>query len=105
MLRDVQGNCFQDEILGMGTLTQLIIHPREVFHYPLHHRAASLVLTHDTLAETSSPSVADIELTKLLLPLLAASSVFLLMATLSSDSSGYTSLSNEGIVTSNGYAF
>ena len=47
MLRDAQGNLFHDEILGIGTLTQVIIHPREVFHHALHHRAASLALAHN----------------------------------------------------------
>ena len=67
MLRDSQGNLFQDAILGVGTLNQVIIHPREVFHHALHHRAASLVLAHNHPSGDPKPSRADIELTKLLL--------------------------------------
>ncbi|MCB1110021.1 MAG: DNA repair protein RadC [Chlamydiia bacterium] len=66
MLRDAQGNLFHDAILGIGTLTQVIIHPREVFHHALHHRAASLALAHNHPSGDPTPSTADIELTKLL---------------------------------------
>ena len=102
MLRDARGNLFHDEILGIGTLTQVIIHPREVFHHALCRRAASLALAHNHPSGDPSPSVADIELTKLL-----ATSGRLLGIPLDDHliigSSSYISLWKEGIIKSNGY--
>jgi DNA repair protein RadC len=102
MLRDAQGNLFHDEILGIGTLTQVIIHPREVFHHALHHRAASLALAHNHPSGDPTPSAADIELTKLL-----TTSGRLLGIPLDDHliigSSSYTSLWKEGLTKSNGY--
>lgn len=66
LLRDARGCLFHDEIIGIGTLTEVIIHPREVFHRALHHRAASLALAHNHPSGDPTPSPADIELTKLL---------------------------------------
>lgn len=103
MLRDAQGNLFHDEILGVGTLTQVIIHPREVFHHALHRRAASLALAHNHPSGDPTPSLADIELTKLL-----TTSGRLLGIPLDDHliigSSSYTSLWKEGFIKSNGYA-
>jgi len=102
MLRDAQGNLFHDEILGVGTLTQVIIHPREVFHHALHHRAASLALAHNHPSGDPTPSLADIELTKLLTtsgPLLGIP----LDDHLIVGRSTYTSLWKEGFIKSNGY--
>ncbi len=104
MLRDARGNLFHDEILGIGTLTQVIIHPREIFHHALCHRAASLAIAHNHPSGNHSPSVADIELTKLL-----ASSGRLLGIPLDDHliigSSSYTSLWKEGVIKSNGNTF
>lgn len=66
MYRDAQGSLFHDEILGIGTLNEVLIHPREVFHHALHHRAASIALAHNHPSGDPTPSGADIELTKLL---------------------------------------
>lgn len=103
MLRDAQGNLFHDEIFGIGTLTQVIIHPREVFYRALHHRAASLALAHNHPSGDPTPSLADIELTKLLI-----TSGRLLGIPLDDHliigSFSYTSFWKEGFIKSNGYA-
>jgi len=66
MLRDVKGNIFHGEILGIGTLTEVVIHPRELFYLALHHRAFSVLIAHNHPSGDPSPSKADIELTRLL---------------------------------------
>ncbi|MCB1107871.1 MAG: DNA repair protein RadC [Chlamydiia bacterium] len=66
LMQDARGNIFHDEILGIGTLTEVIIHPRDVFHLALHHRAASIILAHNHPSGDPTPSKADISLTKLL---------------------------------------
>jgi len=66
MMRDVKGAIFHSEMIGMGTLSEVLIHPREVFHEALERRAYSVILAHNHPSGDPIPSKADIELTKLL---------------------------------------
>ena len=66
MMRDVKGAIFHSEMIGMGTLSEVLIHPREVFHEALERRAYSVILAHNHPSGDPLPSKADIELTKLL---------------------------------------
>ena len=66
MIRDVKGNIVHDEILAVGTLTEVLIHPREIFHLAMHHRAYSIIVAHNHPSGDPTPSKVDIELTKLL---------------------------------------
>ena len=66
LLRDVKGRVFHHEIISIGSLSEVLVHPREVFHHALYHRAFSLILVHNHPSGDPSPSQADIELTKLL---------------------------------------
>lgn len=67
MMRDVKGCIFHHEILGIGSLSEVLIHPRELFHKALHHRAYSVILAHNHPSGDPTPSAADIDLTKLLI--------------------------------------
>lgn len=66
MLRDTRGYIFHDEVLGLGTLNQVLIHPREIFSVAIQHRAYSLIIAHNHPSGDPSPSKSDIEVTKLL---------------------------------------
>jgi DNA repair protein RadC len=66
MLRDVKGTLFHAEMFGMGTLSEVLIHPRELFHEALKRRAFSVILAHNHPSGDPTPSQTDIELTKLL---------------------------------------
>ncbi len=52
------------ETISMGSLTEGIIHPREVFIPALLHHAASVVIAHNHPSDESSPSPADIKQSK-----------------------------------------
>lgn len=67
ILRDIRGRATHHEIVGIGTLSEVLVHPREVFHPAVRHRAHSLIVVHNHPSGDPSPSLADIELTHFLL--------------------------------------
>lgn len=64
ILRDVRGRLIHHEVVGIGTLSQVLVHPREVFNPAVRHRAHSLILAHNHPSGDPTPSTADIELTR-----------------------------------------
>lgn len=66
VLRDVRKGFLHREVISKGTLTELLLHPREVFHLAIRHRAHSLILAHNHPSGDPNPSKRDIEITKLL---------------------------------------
>ena len=52
------------EVIGIGTLTATLIHPREVYKPAIRHSAAGLVLLHNHPTGGVKPSDADIKVTK-----------------------------------------
>lgn len=66
VLRDVRRFCLHREIVSKGTLTELLMHPREIFHLAIRHRAHSLIIAHNHPSGDPAPSTRDIEMTKLL---------------------------------------
>lgn len=66
ILRDVKRRCLHREIIARGTLTELLLHPREVFHEAIRHRAHSLIVAHNHPSGDATPSARDIEMTSLL---------------------------------------
>lgn len=66
LLLDTKLRAFQREIIGVGTLTELLIHPREVFFPAIRHRAHSIVIAHNHPSGDLTPSKADICLSRLL---------------------------------------
>ncbi|MGE0198427.1 MAG: DNA repair protein RadC [Simkaniaceae bacterium] len=67
LMRDAKKHVFHHEIIAMGTLSEVMVHPREVFHQALHHRAFSLIIVHNHPSGDPTPSQADIDLTQLLM--------------------------------------
>lgn len=66
LLRNIKGEIFHHEIISSGTLSEVLVHPREVFHYVLLHRAFSFILVHNHPSGNPMPSKSDLELTRLL---------------------------------------
>ncbi len=66
VLRDVQRKCLHQEVIGKGTLTELLIHPREIFHTAIRHRAHSVIIAHNHPSGKPHPSAKDLEMTRLL---------------------------------------
>jgi DNA repair protein RadC len=55
------------EIISVGTLTQTLVHPREVFYPAIRHLAASIILVHNHPSGDPTPSAEDRLLTKQLI--------------------------------------
>jgi DNA repair protein RadC len=64
ILRDVRGCYLHREVISKGTLSELIFHPREVFHVAIRYRAHSLVLAHNHPSGDPTPSFRDYEMTR-----------------------------------------
>jgi DNA repair protein RadC len=53
-----------DEVISIGTINANIIHPREVFRPAIEYGAVALILAHNHPSGITTPSDADIEVTK-----------------------------------------
>ncbi len=67
LLRDVRQRCIHREQIAKGTLTDVALHPREIFHAAIRHRAHSLIIAHNHPSGDPSPSVRDLEVTRILI--------------------------------------
>ncbi|MGR3973561.1 MAG: DNA repair protein RadC [Candidatus Rhabdochlamydia sp.] len=63
ILRDVKEKLISVETVSVGTLSEVLIHPREVFYPAVRHKASSLILVHNHPSGDPMPSQADIEMT------------------------------------------
>ena len=61
---DTRGRVVHDEVLSVGTLSESLIHPREVLKPAIVHSAFSFILVHNHPSGSLEPSEADIEITK-----------------------------------------
>lgn len=64
ILRDIRGNVIHHERISMGTLSQVLVHPREVFYPAVRHKAHSLILAHNHPSGDPTPSKSDLQLTR-----------------------------------------
>ncbi len=64
ILRDVKRKLIHFEKVGMGTLSQVLVHPREVFFPAVRYKAHSLIIAHNHPSGDPTPSKADLELTQ-----------------------------------------
>lgn len=64
---DTHNRVIHQEVISMGTINSNIVHPREVFRPALEYGAAGVVLAHNHPSGISTPSLADIEITKQLI--------------------------------------
>ena len=67
LLLDVKHRLITFEKVAVGTLTEVLSHPREVFFPAIKHRAHSLILMHNHPSGDPTPSAADLKLTRELL--------------------------------------
>lgn len=67
ILQDIKGYVICHEVISIGSLSQTIVHPREVFYLAIRHKAASLIIAHNHPSGDPTPSQQDIDLTKSLL--------------------------------------
>lgn len=67
LLRDVKGRLIHSEKVAVGTLSEVLIHPREIFHPAVRHRAHSVIVAHNHPSGDPTPSIADFELTQILM--------------------------------------
>lgn len=64
ILKDVKGRLITHETISVGTLSEVLVHPREVFYPAVRHKASSLILAHNHPSGDPTPSSADLELTR-----------------------------------------
>lgn len=67
ILRDVKCRLIHYEVISMGTLSEVLVHPREVFQLAIRHGAYSMIVCHNHPSGDPTPSKADISLTLQLL--------------------------------------
>ncbi len=66
LLRDARKSLVHKEAIGRGILDKVIMHPREVFHSAIRHRAHSLIIGHNHPSGDPNPSNSDLEMTQIL---------------------------------------
>lgn len=66
ILQDVKGCVICHHIVAIGTLSQALVHPREVFYPAIRHNAASMILVHNHPSGDPTPSKQDYEVTETL---------------------------------------
>lgn len=66
-LRDVKQRLIHAEVVHLGTLANVQIHPREIFAPAVRHGAYTIVIAHNHPSGDPTPSEADYHLTKWLL--------------------------------------
>ncbi len=64
LLLDIKGYLIVKKTVSIGTLSQTLIHPREVFYEAIRHKAASLIIVHNHPSGDPTPSKEDLELTE-----------------------------------------
>lgn len=64
ILRDVKCCLIHYEVISVGILSEVLVHPREVFQPAVRHGAHSLIVCHNHPSGDPTPSEADISLTK-----------------------------------------
>lgn len=67
LLQDVRKRLICTELVAIGTLSQVMVHPREVFHPAIRHKAASMILAHNHPSGDPTPSPQDRHLTTTLI--------------------------------------
>ena len=61
---DARSNLLGEEIISVGTITNALVSPREIFMKAMEYRAAHIVLLHNHLSGDPTPSEADLAVTR-----------------------------------------
>ncbi len=64
ILLDTKGQVISIEQIALGTLSQVLIHPREVFYQAVRKKAHSVIIAHNHPSGDPTPSQADREITR-----------------------------------------
>ena len=64
ILKNIKGRLISVEKISVGTLSEVLIHPREVFFPAVRHKASSFILAHNHPSGDPTPSSADVEITR-----------------------------------------
>lgn len=67
LMLDVKNCLIGTQVITIGTATETLVHPREVFRESIRQGACKLIIAHNHPSGNLEPSEADIELTKQLL--------------------------------------
>jgi len=67
IMQDAKGCSLGYHIVSVGTLTEALVHPREVFYPAIRHKAVSVILIHNHPSGDLTPSKQDYELTRKLI--------------------------------------
>lgn len=67
ILQDAKGYVIGYETVSLGTLTQTLVHPREVFYPAIRHKAAAIIVAHNHPSGDPTPSQEDFTVTRQLL--------------------------------------
>jgi len=67
ILQDTKNCLICHEIVAIGTLSNSLVHPREVFYPAIRHKAASLILVHNHPSGDPAPSQQDYLVTETLI--------------------------------------
>lgn len=97
ILLDTKGCVIIQETISIGTLSETLVHPREVFYPAIRHKAASLILVHNHPSGDPTPSKEDYDVTELLVKVGSMMSIPI-SDHLIIGKSGYTSLRQKGFI-------
>ena len=61
---DARSNLLGEEIISVGTITNALVSPREIFMKAMEYRAAHIVLLHNHPSGDPTPSEADLAVTR-----------------------------------------
>lgn len=67
LLCDVRSRLIHQEIISKGTISEVLVHPREVFQPAVRYGASGIIICHNHPSDDSTPSRSDIILTDQLL--------------------------------------
>lgn len=67
ILQDIKGYAISHHVVSIGTLSNTLVHPREVFHPAIRHHAASIIIAHNHPSGDPTPSTQDFAITKTLI--------------------------------------
>ncbi len=85
------------EVIAIGTLTETLVHPREVFEPALRHFASSVILAHNHPSKNMEVSDADIRLTEKIIQAGAILDIEVLDHIIITDE-GYISFKEKGLL-------
>ena len=95
ILKDVKGRLISVERVSVGTLAEVLVHPREIFFPAVRRKAFSIILAHNHPSGDPTPSKADLDLTRHNIRSSQVMGIYL-DDHLIIGSSSYCSLKNEG---------